>query len=148
MQSLQIRNIMTTINNVSQYLLENNIKPSVQRLKIFSFLMNTKEHPTVETIFSSLSEEIPTLSKTTVYNTLKLFISKKIVNIVNIEDNETRYDWDTSFHGHFKCNMCGSVSDFHINSSTLAFTELNGYQINESHYYLKGICRNCLAKMN
>ena len=135
-------------NNVSQYLQENQIKPSVQRLKIFEFLMNTKEHPTVETIYSSLSDKIPTLSKTTVYNTLKLFVGRGIVNIVNIEDNETRYDWDTSFHGHFKCNICGKVSDFNIDSSKVNYSELEGYQINESHYYLKGICKTCLSKVN
>lgn len=136
------------INNVSEYLQENQIKPSVQRLKIFEFLMNTKEHPTVETIYSALNDEIPTLSKTTVYNTLKLFVSNGIVNIVNIEDNETRYDWDTSFHGHFKCNICGRVSDFDVDSSKITYPELSGYQINESHYYLKGICKECLKKVN
>ena len=38
-------------------------------------------HPTVETIYKELIDEIPTLSKTTVYNTLKQF-----VNILIIDD--------------------------------------------------------------
>ena len=139
---------MIVIENISKYLLENGIKPSVQRLKIFEYLSNTIEHPTVETIFNALSEEIPTLSKTTVYNTLRLFQSKGIVNVINIEDNETRYDADTSFHGHFKCTECGKVYDFKVDISKINFKELENFKIKESHYYLKGICKYCLNNNN
>jgi len=139
---------MIVIENISKYLLENGIKPSVQRLKIFEYLSNTIEHPTVETIFNALSEEIPTLSKTTVYNTLRLFQSKGIVNVINIEDNETRYDADTSFHGHFKCTECGKVYDFKVDISKIKFMELENFKIMESHYYLKGICKYCLNNNN
>lgn len=136
---------MLVINNISQHLQDNGIKPSVQRLKIFHFLMNSHIHPTVEIIYSALVDEIPTLSKTTVYNTLKLFQEKGIVNIVNIEDNQVRYDWDTTFHGHFKCSVCNSVSDFKVDISKVNFDELKGYQINETHYYIKGVCKDCLS---
>jgi len=139
---------MVVIENISQHLQKNGIKPSVQRIKIFEFLKNSREHPTVEVIYSALSPEIPTLSKTTVYNTLRLFQEKGIVHIVNIEDNQTRYDWDTSFHGHFKCVVCGSVSDFRVDISMINFTELDGYQINETHYYIKGVCKECINDLN
>ncbi len=137
---------MIVIDDIGKYLTENDIKPSVQRLKIFDFLLHTNEHPTVDLIYNALSSEIPTLSKTTVYNTLRLFQSKGIVNVVNIEDNQTRYDADTSFHGHFKCNSCGRVYDFAVDISQIKFSELDGFQIKESHYYLKGICKDCLTK--
>jgi Fe2+ or Zn2+ uptake regulation protein len=131
------------IENIEKHLRDAGIKPSIQRLKIFDFIIKSMDHPTVDNIFNALSPEIPTLSKTTVYNTLKLFQTHGIVMVINIEDNETRYDADLSFHGHFKCKSCGKVYDFPISPNDLQFEALIDYSISESHYYLKGICKNC-----
>ena len=137
-----------SINNTEQHLREHKIMPSVQRIRIFDTLLGTTEHPTVDTIYQSLAKEIPTLSKTTVYNTLKLFQEKGLVIVVNIEDNETRYDADTSFHGHFKCQSCGSVIDFAISEEDRKINSLKGFQVDESHFYLKGICKKCINKQS
>ncbi len=137
-----------SINNTEQHLREHKIMPSVQRIRIFDTLLGTTKHPTVDTIYQSLAKEIPTLSKTTVYNTLKLFQEKGLVIVVNIEDNETRYDADTSFHGHFKCQSCGSVIDFAISKEDRKINSLKGFQVDESHFYLKGICKKCINKQS
>lgn len=57
-----------------EYLLSYHIKPSVQRIAIMDYLLNHKTHPCIDEIHTALCKEIPTLSKTTVYNTLKLFV--------------------------------------------------------------------------
>ncbi|MCB0402432.1 MAG: transcriptional repressor, partial [Flavobacteriales bacterium] len=62
----------------AHHLSSNNIKPSVQRIKIFEYLHENRQHPTVDTIYKDLVGHIPTLSKTTVYNTLKLFVDNGI----------------------------------------------------------------------
>ena len=54
-------------------LLEYNIKPSMQRIAIMEYLMEHRTHPSADEIYTALSPSMPTLSKTTVYNTLKLF---------------------------------------------------------------------------
>ena len=97
------------IENIGEYLKAHEIKPSYQRIKIFQYLVENKNHPTVDMIYKALCTEIPTLSKTTVYNTLNLFIEKKIVNVIVIEENETRYDSVMAVHGHFKCEKCGKI---------------------------------------
>ena len=134
---------MIKIENIGEYLKEHGIKPSYQRIHIFEYLLGTISHPTVDIITKALISDIPTLSKTTVYNTLKLFMEKGIVNIINIENNETRYDADISMHGHFKCKKCGQVYDFKIDSENLNFTEMENFIIDETHIYLKGMCNNC-----
>ena len=63
-----------------------NIRPSIQRLAIFAFLKENKIHPDVETIFTQLSPLYPTLSRTTVYNTLQLFEENKIIQAVKIDE--------------------------------------------------------------
>lgn len=136
--------MLNQIVNIGDYLKNAGIKPSIQRLRIYEFLSKSMDHPTVETIFKSLSSEMPTLSKTTVYNTLKLFQEHGIIMVVNIEDNEARYDANTSFHGHFKCTKCGRVYDFPLTLNHADnIVELENHDVTESHYYLKGICSKC-----
>lgn len=139
---------MEGIRNIVEHLVGNKIKPSLQRIKIFEYLISHKNHPTVDIIYKELVNEIPTLSKTTVYNTLKQFVSKGIVQIINIEDNETRYDADTSTHGHFKCVNCGEVYDFQLDEFVLNVKQLKGFKTQQTHVYIKGICNNCVVTQN
>lgn len=134
------------IENVGVYLKENGIKPSYQRMKIFEYLMENKNHPTVDMIYKALSPEIPTLSKTTVYNTLNLFMEKNIARVIVIEENETRYDANTTVHGHFKCEKCGKIEDLDMNLEHLNPNIFHGNKIEEYHLYFKGICKDCLNK--
>jgi Fur family peroxide stress response transcriptional regulator len=134
--------------NFVTHLTSNNIKPSLQRIKIFEYLYETREHPTVDTIYSNLIEEIPTLSKTTVYNTLKLFIDNGITSTVTIEDNEVRYDAIMEEHAHFKCDNCRNVYDVEIDISALKFKEINSFKVEKTNIHLRGKCNKCLNKIN
>ena len=51
-------------------LLKYSIKPSMQRIAIMEYLMEHRTHPSADEIYTALSPSMPTLSKTTVYNTL------------------------------------------------------------------------------
>ena len=132
--------------NFTTHLTTNNIKPSIQRLKIFEYLYNNKTHPTVDTIFTGLVNEIPTLSKTTVYNTLKLFIDNKIATTVTIEDNEVRYDAFLEEHAHFKCDNCGAIYDVEIDVKELKYKEIDDFKVDKTNIYLNGKCKKCLTK--
>ena len=94
--------------NVGEYLKENGIKPSIQRIKIFQYLLDHHTHPTI------------------------------------IEDNEVRYDVVMDTHGHFKCTACGEIIDFDIDLSKLDLMKLGNVEVEETHFYLKGKCSNCL----
>jgi len=134
------------VEDIGAYLKSHNIKPSFQRMKIFEYLITHRNHPTVEMIYKTLVKEIPTLSKTTVYNTLNLFVEKRIAIVIVIEENETRYDADMEIHGHFKCEECSAVYDIDIEVEKIDIRSLDNFQINEHHLYFKGICNKCLEK--
>lgn len=122
------------------------IRPSHQRIKILEYLMEHPCHPTVDQIFNDLQKEIPTLSKSTVYNTLTSFMEAQLVRVITIEENETRYDIITHNHGHFKCDSCGAIYDFKINIDDFTAGELSGFQIYDKNVYFKGVCPKCLYK--
>jgi Fur family peroxide stress response transcriptional regulator len=137
---------MNDIESISAYLQKNNIKPSFQRIKILGYLLENKNHPNVDNIYTELVKEIPTLSRTTVYNTLNLFLKEHIVRCIYTEDNEIRYDFISKNHGHFKCNECNLIYDFPIDIESYNVKDLDDFQIYERNVYFKGICSSCKNK--
>ncbi len=75
-------------------------------------------------------------------------VSAGLVRVINIEDNETRYDIVTENHGHFKCEDCGSIFNFKIDFKCFSADELEGYRIDDRNVYFKGICPGCLLNIN
>ncbi|MFK5883869.1 MAG: transcriptional repressor [Candidatus Izemoplasma sp.] len=132
--------------NHKEYLKEKGISPLYTRVKIFEYLEMKKSHPTADEIYKALVGELPTLSKTTVYNVLKLLIEKDIVKSVNIGDNEMKYEFVTKEHSHFKCCDCGKLFDIPLVSTTYDSKDLNGFRIDESQVLFKGICPSCQIK--
>ncbi len=124
-----------------------NIHLSHQRLKVLNYLTLNHCHPTVDQIFTDLLQEIPTLSKTTVYNTLRILVEAGFVRVITIEDNETRYDIEIENHGHFKCESCGTIYNFEIDINSLASKDLTDFKTNDKNVYFKGICPRCLSNI-
>jgi len=135
---------METNMEVGNRLLEVGIKPSLQRIAIMEYLMENMTHPTAEIIFNDLYPSIPTLSKTTVYNTLKLLEEQGAVKSVSIDDKNLRYDANISFHAHFKCKQCGSVYDVPLhNNAAFEIKNTEELVLTECQVYYKGYCKQC-----
>jgi Fe2+ or Zn2+ uptake regulation protein len=138
----------TTLEALEKELKSRNIHLSYQRLKVLEYLFENRCHPTVDQIFTGLHKDIPTLSKTTVYNTLGLLIDAGLVRVITIEENETRYDIEVETHGHFKCEACGAIHNFTLNPASLVSEDLNDFKIRERDVYFKGLCPACLLNMD
>jgi len=123
-----------------------NIQPSHQRIKILEILEGSCDHPNVSTIFDLLCKEMPTISKTTIYNTLNTFVEKGLVSSLTITPEELRYDCITMPHHHLLCKKCGRIIDVEVQCGFAAKQEINGHKIEEVQGYFKGICRDCLEK--
>lgn len=122
------------------------IKPTYQRIKIIEYLYQNRIHPTVEMIFAALYDIVPTLSKTTIYNTLDLFHEHHLVNTISITGSEIRYDYDYAAHQHFMCQQCGQIYDLQINCAAQGIQELDGHHVNSIECYARGTCKNCLVQ--
>ncbi len=129
----------------AEILLKHDIKPSLLRVLIFDYLRQHRTHPTVDEIYSSLVSSVPTLSKTTVYNTVKLLSSSGIIKTITIEEQQARYDACTDLHGHFLCSDCGDVYDFDISLPDSRLPE--GFQVTTQEVYYTGSCQKCCQKL-
>ena len=132
------------INQIKAELETKGIRPSFQRLKVMEYLHNHKNsHPTAEEIYATLSPEIPTLSRATVYNTLHSFSEHGLVNCISLDGIETRYDVRIDTHGHFKCEKCGTIRNFSIKLEGLQLEGLENYEVKHRNIIFTGICPNC-----
>lgn len=110
------------------------------------YVMDNLVHPTADTVFNGLSSSIPTLSKTTVYNTLKLLTRQGAVLELNIDEKNVRYDANICRHAHFRCKLCGSVCDVPVDEVEVLTRKAAGdLTITESQLYYKGYCAGCRA---
>lgn len=127
-----------------KYLRKYSIKPSVQRSAVMNFLMNNRIHPTIDEIYMALLPSMPTLSKTTVYNSIDLFLEKGAVQALVIDGRNARYDVDISAHGHFMCKSCGKIHDvFDLDASMFKLPETNDFKIDSVEISYYGICKSC-----
>ena len=133
-----------SIQEVHHYLESNDINPSVQRVAIMQYMLEHFTHPTVDQIYSDLLPSMPTLSKATVYNTLKLFVDKKAVKSLFIDERNVRYDAVTKLHAHFKCKQCGAISDVPLEETDLPkFRGNSDLAPVETQIYFMGTCQKC-----
>lgn len=123
---------------------EKGISPSYTRTRIYSFLEKNLVHPTVDEIYKNLKEELPTLSKTTVYNVLKLFIENNLAKAVNMQSSETRYELFLDEHSHFKCSVCETIYDIPKITPKYDLSEFGNFKVEEEEVNLSGICPKCM----
>jgi Fe2+ or Zn2+ uptake regulation protein len=122
---------------------EHSIKITSQRLEILKYLNEHHTHPDVEEIYSELKKKHPSLSRTTVYNSLEILKKNKIVQSLTISGSELRYDVEESLHHHFLCKKCGAILDISITCPNMNCILDGGHRVEEVHGYFKGICKNC-----
>lgn len=117
-----------------------------QRLAILSFLKNSLRHPTAEEIYSSLESRFPTMSRATVYTTLKALRRVGEIQELSIRGDKSCFDGNSRPHHHFLCHQCDRVYDV---DSVGPFTHdgwVEGHKIEEIQGYFYGICRECLKR--
>lgn len=125
-------------------LINHSLKPSHQRVKIYEYLASHLVHPNADQVYDFLKREMPTLSRSTVYSTLKAFVKAGLLREITIEENEIRYEFKLRDHGHFKCGQCGAIFDFDIDLKDFASNHLGGFKITNRNVYFQGICKQCL----
>ena len=125
---------------------EKNLKVTPQRLEILKYLDEHRTHPTVDEIYKKLKKNNPSLSKTTVYNSVEVLDENGLIQSITITGNEVRYDFEQRMHHHFLCKKCREIIDIDVSCPNLHSMLKCGHQVDEVHGYFKGTCSKCLRK--
>ena len=81
------------------------------RVLILSTLRADRGHPTPESLFDALKGEYPSLSLSTVYQTLETFQRAGLCRRVTTRDGRLRVDGTAHDHDHAVCRACGRIYD-------------------------------------
>ena len=94
-----------------EILRDHHITPTRQRMQIAHALFSRCEHLSADRILGIVNERAPETSKATVYNTLSLFLERKLIREVIVDPNRVFYDPNTSPHHHFYDIDSGELTD-------------------------------------
>jgi len=90
---------------------EHGILPTPQRLEVADILLLKPQHLSAEQIIDGLRDNGSTVSKATVYNTLKLFEKKGLIKERIVDPERRFYDSSTHPHHHFYHVDTGVLTD-------------------------------------
>ncbi len=90
----------------------NGISPTHQRVAIARVLFHGKCHLSAEQLLDAVNTRGAKISKATIYNTLKLFLEKRMIRELIVDSAKIYYDSNTAPHHHFYDVDTGELTDF------------------------------------
>ncbi len=97
--------------NVAELLRSHGITPTHQRMEIAHVLFARREHLSADQILALVNSRYAETSKATVYNTLKLFLEKKLIRELVVDPARIVYDPNTEPHHHLYDVATGRLTD-------------------------------------
>jgi len=98
------------------------INPTHQRIEIAHALFSRAGHLSADGIMAIVNDRHSETSKATVYNTLNLFLGKRLIREVIVDPNRVFYDPNTEPHHHFYNVDTGELTD--IDAREIGITDL------------------------
>ncbi len=105
---------------LAQKLAESGLRATPRREVVYGVLLDKRDHPTADEVFSRVKHDLPTISLATVYNCLETLVECDLVRAVNFERGPTRYCPNLSPHAHFHDEKTGRTFDVDVPSAVFA----------------------------
>jgi Fur family transcriptional regulator, iron response regulator len=99
------------IDDTAELLRSHGIAPTRQRTEIARVLFEQPEHLAADQILERANVRHVEVSKATVYNTLKLLVTKKLVRELIVDPSKIVYDPNTAPHHHLYDVVSGKLTD-------------------------------------
>jgi Fur family iron response transcriptional regulator len=105
-----------TRDNLAEVLRRHGVNPTHQRIEIAYALFSRQEHLSADQILAIVNDRHSETSKATVYNTLNLFLEKRLIREVIVDPNKVFYDPNTRPHHHLYNIDTGELADIDASS--------------------------------
>ncbi len=99
------------VDPLAEFLESRGVRATRQRLEIAQALFARHQHLSADQIMAMVNQGGGALSKATVYNTLKLFVEKRLVREVIVDPDKVFYDSNTGPHHHLYDIETGEIID-------------------------------------
>jgi Fur family iron response transcriptional regulator len=105
---------------LAENLRRHGVVPTRQRMEIARVLFERMEHLSADRILALANAAGARVSKATVYNTLRLFVERKVVRELIVDPARVFYDPNTAAHHHFYDVVTGELTDIPAESVQIA----------------------------
>jgi len=119
---IQMKPMPYTRDALVELLRRHAINPTHQRIEIAYALFARGEHLSADRILAIVNSRHAETSKATVYNTLNLFLERKLIREVIVDPHKVFYDPNTEAHHHLYNVDTGELTD--IDASRIEITGL------------------------
>lgn len=110
----------TSREHLTDLLRAHGIAPTHQRIEIAHALFSRHEHMSADRIMDVVNIRHSETSKATVYNTLRLFLEKRLIREVIVDPGKVFYDPNTAPHHHFFNMVSGELTDIPVDNLIIA----------------------------
>jgi Fe2+ or Zn2+ uptake regulation protein len=97
--------------NVADVLQQNGIQPSAHRVAVGEYVLTTTDHPSADRVWAKVRRRFPMISRATVYNTLNLFVEKKLLRELHLAPDSVVFDPNMEKHHHLIDEETGRIYD-------------------------------------
>jgi len=122
------------------------LKATGPRMVILAALEQDHTHPTAEHLYDTLRRAHPSLSLSTVYQTLDVFIRTGLCRRVSGPGDRLRVDGTPQDHDHAVCRLCGAIFDVARDQVPLPIPPTNvsnGLMVTGIRLEYEVICQAC-----
>ena len=126
-------------------LTDNGLRSTRQREHVFAVLLDKRDHPTADEVYSRSKDGMDSISLATVYNCLETLVGCGLVRAVNYERESTRYCPNLHEHAHFQDKKTGRVYDVDLPPDLMhRLKEIlpDGYRAESIELYFHGNAEN------
>lgn len=126
-------------------------RSTIQRQIILEELRKLCSHPTADELYMVVRQRLPRISLGTVYRTLELLHSARMVQKLDGPGTQKRWDGDTTPHFHALCLHCHSILDLPsgtVREDAISFPEVKGFTFLGYRVIFEGHCHSCLSKLS
>ena len=119
---------------------------TLQRRIILETVLRRDDHPTVEQVFQAVRDQVPAVSRTTVYRGLETLVAMRLVQQLSHPRRTVRFDGRTDRHHHAVCVYCNrviDVEDARFDRLPLPEDDLQGFRIDDYSVLFVGTCPKC-----
>ena len=137
---------MYSFEQTIQKLRSHSFKLTPQRIAVIKYMLGNTNHPSALTIHGDLKKMYPSLSFSTVYNTLNVLEEIGEVQSIYVFSDHLNYDPHVEPHSHFFCRECKKIHDIHpddMDGIQLPAGEIGGHLVRSYQVVLRGTCKYC-----
>lgn len=115
---------LTASGDIEALLRGRGISPTAQRLAVARVVFSREQHLSADDVYTMVTKEGAEVSRATIYNTLGLFVDRRLIQPVVVGAGKVFYDSNMTNHHHFYDSSSDELTD--IDRADISISGLPG----------------------